>query len=497
MPEKLLSLDKINKSFSGVSVLQNICWDVHKGKVHALLGENGAGKSTLIKIISGVYSLTSGKVSLEGEAIHFSSPQDAVKAGINVIYQETSLVPTLTVLENVFLGIEPIQKGLIDEKDMELRYSSLVEKVGVDIDRNQKVSGLGVAEKKIVEIMKALARESRLIIMDEPTDSLSAREVDLLFNVIKDLKSKGITLIYITHFLDEVFRISDRITILKDGMLVCDRSAEEMTVESIVSHMVGDILELEGTVELSPEAYTTPRLEVRNLRADDTVNPSSFKLYPGEVLGITGVVGAGKSELGHALFGAVRRAGGEILLNGSPCRIRSPRDAVSAGIGMTTEDRKETGLLLDDSIRCNLSLASLKRILKNGIIHSGNELALSERSCRSLEVKSTGPEQHLRFLSGGNQQKIVIGKWLAADPDVLIMDEPTRGIDIGAKQAVYKVIRELASKGKSVIFLSSELPEVHALCHRILVMGRGYIQKEFHPEDSIETIMKAMLEGDA
>ena len=304
-------------------------------------------------------------------------------------------------------------------------------------------------------------------------------------------------MIYITHFLDEVFRISDRITILKDGMLVCDRPAEDMTVESIVSHMVGDILELDGTVELSPEAYAAPRLEVRNLRADDTVKPSSFKLYPGEVLGITGVVGAGKSELGHALFGAVKRAGGEILLDGKPRRIRSPRDAVSAGIGMTTEDRKDTGLLLDDSIRRNLSLASLKRVLKNGIIHSGNELALSERSCRNLEVKSTGPEQHLRFLSGGNQQKIVIGKWLAADPDVLIMDEPTRGIDIGAKQAVYRVIRELASKGKSVIFLSSELPEVHALCHRILVMGRGYIQKEFYPEDSIESIMKAMLEGDA
>ncbi len=480
-----------------MSVLQNICWDVHKGKVHALLGENGAGKSTLIKIISGVYSLTSGKVSLEGDAIHFSSPQDAVKAGINVIYQETSLVPTLTVLENVFLGIEPIQNGLIDEKDMELRYTSLVEKVGVDIDRTRKVSSLGVAEKKIVEIMKALARESRLIIMDEPTDSLSAKEVDLLFNVIRDLKSRGITLIYITHFLDEVFRISDRITILKDGLLVCDRPAEEMTVESIVSHMVGDILELDGTAELSPEAYAAPRLEVRNLRADDIVKPSSFKLYPGEVLGITGVVGAGKSELGHALFGAVKRAGGEILLDGKPRRIRSPRDAVSAGIGMTTEDRKETGLLLDDSIRRNLSLASLKRILKNGIIHSGNELELSERSCRNLEVKSTGPEQHLRFLSGGNQQKIVIGKWLAADPDVLIMDEPTRGIDIGAKQAVYRVIRELASKGKSVIFLSSELPEVHALCHRILVMGRGYIQREFCPEDSIESIMKAMLEGDA
>lgn len=497
MSGKLLSLDNINKSFSGVSVLQSICWDVHKGKVHALLGENGAGKSTLIKIISGVYSLSSGKVFLDGEELHFTSPQDAVKSGINVIYQETSLIPTLSVLENVFLGIEPMKNHVFDVRNMEERFGSLIEKVGVNIDRNIKSSSLGVAEKKIVEIMKALARDSRLIIMDEPTDSLSGKEVDLLFDVISDLKSKGVTIIYITHFLDEVFRISDQITILKDGILVCDKPADEMDVESIVSHMVGDLLELEMATELNPEAFKAPRLEVSDLRPDDSTKASSFKLYPGEVLGITGVVGAGKSELGHAIFGAARKAGGEILLDGIPCRIRSPKDAVSAGIGMTTEDRKDTGLLLDDSIKNNLTLASLKKFLNRGIIQTKMEIKETESCCKNLEVKSTGPDQSLRYLSGGNQQKIVIGKWLAADPEILIMDEPTRGIDIGAKQAVYRVIRELADKGKSVIFISSEVPEVHALCHRILVMGRGHIQKEFSPQDSIESIMKAMLEGDA
>ncbi len=495
MPQILLSLDGINKSFSNVSVLRNIDWDVHYGKVHALLGENGAGKSTLIKIISGVYTASSGTVSLEGRQLDFTSPQDAVKAGINVIYQETSLIPTLSVLENVFLGIEPKKHNVIDSVAMRKKYAEVNAQIGIDINPEQKISLLGIAEKKIVEIMKALARESRLIIMDEPTDSLSGKEVSLLFNVISDLKKRGITIIYITHFLDEVFRISDRITILKDGRLVSDADADEMSVELIVKSMVGDVMKLEKAPDY-PSKSSEPRLSVKNLVPDDDVPSSSFCLYPGEVLGITGVVGAGKSELGRALFGAAKKKSGEIILDGKICRINSPKDAVRAGIGMTTEDRKDTGLLLDDSILHNLTLASLQKHMRKGFISTGLELKLYKGTKEKLGIKCTDSDQHLRFLSGGNQQKVVIGKWLAADPDILIMDEPTRGIDIGAKQAVYQIIRALAAAGKSVIFISSEVPGVHALCHRILVMGRGSIRKEFFPEDPIEAVMKAMLEGE-
>lgn len=498
MDEPIIHIHELTKIFPGVRALDAVSFDIQRGTTHALLGENGAGKSTLIKILAGVYHATGGSLLIDAEPCAFHKPSDAFAKGIRVIHQETSLIPKATVLQNVFLGNEMTYRKvltLLDEKKMLLRFKDLCKRIGVELDPFIQVRDLSVAYQKIVEILKALAFDAKIIIMDEPTDSLFNEEVERLFSIIQDLKKSGITIIYITHYLDEVFRIAQWATILRDGKHVATKPVSELDKDQIVSLMVGRRLQAASVPKRKHMTKDSPALEVRNLSIPKVLQNISFTANYGEVVGITGVIGAGKTELGRAIFGADSFASGEIFLAGNKVVIRNPGEASKLGLGMVPENRKTEGLVLKHSVKKNMSLCSLDLLNTNGVLRLREEEKVCTDYVRELNIKISGLQDSTVHLSGGNQQKVVIAKWLMNNPRVLILDEPTHGIDIGAKQEIFNLIQKLADQGKCILYLSSELSEISQVCHRILVIHKGRLVKEIIEDRDQQTLLRTMIEG--
>lgn len=490
-----MKIVKLKKAFPGVIALNEIDLEINKGEVHALVGENGAGKSTLIKLVVGAYKKDSGEIYFDNQKVEFTSPAQAFQSGLSVIYQENSLIPQLTVIQNIFLGVEHFTSlGILNEKKIYEQYLSITKRLGFELPPFEKVRNLGVAEQKLVEILKALIHKVKFIIMDEPTASLSENEVEHLFRIISELRSNQISVLYITHLLGEVFKIADRITVLRDGKKINTVPIKDVNREKIVTMMVGESLKNAYTsVFTEVKKREKVILQVKNLKRKPRVNGISFELFAGEVLGIAGLRGAGKTELSRLLFGADRLEDGSIIINNKPVRFRSPLDAVNHGVSLVPEDRKKDALILMLELYKNITLPTLEQFTSKGVILSGKEIAVTRKAIEKLDIKTSGVKQITRYLSGGNQQKVAISKWLQANPIVLIMDEPTQGIDVKAKLEIYNIVRKLAETGVCIIFISSEVSEVVKVSDRIIVLSQGKILAEFKYGISQEEIMRTML----
>ncbi|WP_041610941.1 sugar ABC transporter ATP-binding protein [Treponema primitia] len=485
MAVDLVTVEHISKSFSGVAALRDVKFDLRPGEVHALLGENGAGKSTLMKIISGVYTRDAGDFYVNGDKISGDlSPQTAQNLGIGIIHQELNLCPHLTVAENIFLNREFTVTGFLNTKKQNEESKGYLQQLNLDIDPNTRVSELPVSKRQMVEICKTLSMNARIIIMDEPTSALTEKEIEDLFKVIALLKSEGRGIIYISHRLEELSRIVDRVTILRDGQYVKTLNFAETGLPEIISLMVGrDLTEKFPRIEVSRGEKV---LEVKGLSSPHGagVKNVSFNLYKGEILAFAGLMGAGRTETVRAISGADRMSGGEVIINGKPVAIRSPRDAIRNGLFCAPEDRKQDGLCVKMTLAENITLPSLDIISRFGIISKNLEAKKSKEMMQSLKIKSPSVEQYVRNLSGGNQQKVVVGKWLMRDAQVVIFDEPTRGIDVASKIEIYNIINELKKNGIGVMFVSSELPEVLGMSDRIIVMCNGKITAELVTKDT-------------
>lgn len=483
----ILKLEKITKSFPGVIALDNVSFEIKRGEVHVLIGENGAGKSTLMKILSGVYKQDRGRIILDGEEVIFNNPKEAQKSGISIIFQEFSLIPYLNAVENIFLGREIVNKGYLQKKQMASEAQKLLQELGIDIDLKTPVYKLSVAEQQFIEIAKAIAIKAKVLILDEPTATLTNKEIKTLFKMISKLKEKGVTMIYISHHLDEAFEIGDRLSCLRDGRYVGTKAMSEVTKKEIIRMMVGrDIADTYPARKnkLQPDDFI---LEVVNLQRKNHSNKLSFNLRRGEILGVAGLVGSGRTEMIRALIGADPVEYKEVYMEGKRIKLNSPQEALANGIGLIPEDRKSQGLVLGMSVGRNTSLASLPKFLKKtGFISKKKEEASVAQRIRELGIKTVNADVLVRSLSGGNQQKVVLGKWLNTDCKVLIFDEPTRGIDVGAKAEIYKLMRELTESGISIIMISSELPEVIGMSDRILVMCQGRIITEMPAESATQ-----------
>ncbi len=492
--EPLLRLAHIDKSFPGVQALVDVQFDVRPGEVHALLGENGAGKSTLIKIISGVYQAEAGTVQVDGADVEFGNPRDAQSHGIATIYQELLLYPELSVAENIYMGHAPRARfGMIDWPMMRQQAAEILSSLDInDIDVTRNVGTLSVGNRQRVEIAKALSQNARLLIMDEPTAALTEADVQRLFALVRLLRERGVAIIYISHRLDEVFMLADRVTVLRDGQYVGTRMIEDTSEDDLISMMVGRTID-----DLFPKLEThigAAVLELRGLTRRPLTNDISLKLHAGEIVGLAGLVGSGRSELAQAVFGFTPADSGEILLDGKPVTIRHPGQAMNFGIAYVPEDRGTQGLIRQMTVRENVSLAVLKTLAKGSVVNRSAERDLARRSIRQLNIRAYSTEQVVNKLSGGNQQKVVVSKWLASKPRVLIMDEPTRGIDVGAKAEIHRLMSELAQQGLAILMISSELPEVLGMSDRILVMRQGHIVAEFAREVATqENVATAMM----
>ncbi|NBN63930.1 ATP-binding cassette domain-containing protein [Microvirga tunisiensis] len=470
----LVVMERIEKRFPGVHALKGVGFDLRAGEVHALMGENGAGKSTLMKILSGVYRPDSGRILVEGREVVLPSPRAAQDHGIGIIHQELALMKDLTVAQNIFIGREPrLSFGRIDEARQTREARALFDALNIDIDPRRPVEGLSIARQQMVEIAKALSARSKVLIMDEPTAALTDGEIVDLFAMIGKLKAEGVGIVYISHKMDEIKRISDRVTVMRDGEHVGTVAAGETSIQRIIEMMVGRALTEEG-VRVPDLTAAETALEVVGLRRGREIRDVSFSLRKGEILGFAGLMGAGRTEVARAIFGADPREAGEIRVKGRKADIRSPADAVKAGIGYLSEDRKHFGLALGMDVTDNVALASLPKFSRSGgrLDEEGMRRVARDFIAR-LGIRTPSEHQEVRLLSGGNQQKVVIAKWLLRDCDILIFDEPTRGIDIGAKSEIYRLLAELAAQGKALIVISSELPEVLRVSHRIAVMCEG------------------------
>jgi len=467
----------IEKSFPGVKALKKVDFDLYPGEVHCLVGENGAGKSTLIKIISGVYQTDVGQIFLDGEKVQIKSPYFAQRLGINTVYQELDLVPSLTVAENIFLGKEIITLfGIIDNKKMEEECELLLSDLGVNLSPNQLIQDLGINSQQLVAIAKALSRKSRILIMDEPSAALSLKEVGVLFDTLRTLKRKGIGIIYISHRLEEVFEIGDRVTILRDGKLIKTCSIEEIDLPGLICYMIGRSLKNQYIKENS--TIGDPILLVRKLNRKGMLSDINFHLNKSEILGICGLAGSGRTELVRTIVGIDPKDSGDIFIDGQKVSIKSPADAIKLGIGLIPEDRKGQGVIPCRSVEENISLPLLRKIAPFGIINLRIQKNFVNEYMSKLNIKTPSSRHLVQNLSGGNQQKVVLAKWLASKCKILIFDEPTRGIDVGTKREIYYLMNALVKEGVSIIMISSELPEVLALADRILIMSKGRIVKE-------------------
>ena len=501
----LLEMHDIQKEFPGVRALDGVTFTLETGEFHALVGENGAGKSTLMKVLSGVYPAGEfdGRIVIDGRDLSFSGIRDSENAGIAIIFQELSLVKELSVGENIFLGRAPSRMGVIDWTELYRQASRLLGELGLSIDPRAKVGSLGVGQQQLVEIAKALSRKARILVLDEPTAALTDTEVETLFAILHDLKTRGVGMIYISHRLDEVFRMSDRITVLRDGRTVATHLAAETTKDGIIAEMVGrEVTDLfpETKHDLGEVVLQAENVEVYSVDEPDKkiVDGVSFCVRAGEVLGIAGLMGAGRSELLSAIFGAWQgKHSLKLELSGDPTTIRTPRDAIRAGIGFVTEDRKRYGLILEQTILDNMTLAALKRVSGRVLTSRTKERRAAVEPMRSLRIKAPSVETVAGTLSGGNQQKVVLGKWLLTKPKVLFLDEPTRGIDVGAKQEIYNEINKLAATGLAIVLVSSELPEVLGLSDRVIVLHEGKLTGEFSKADATATRVMAAATGHA
>lgn len=491
--EYVLELKNIYKSFPGVKVLEDVTLQVRPGEVHALMGENGAGKSTLMKILMGIYKADQGSIFLEGKETVIHGPKDAMSKGISMIHQELNTVLDMEEAENVFVGRELLKKGfeklkIVDIARMREETGKYFREMNIDIDPRAKMRTLSVAEMQLVEIVKAISLNSRIIVMDEPTSAITEKEATVLFAQIERLKKQGVAIIYISHKMDEIFRISDTITVLRDGQWIGTKPAKELDNDMLIKMMVGR--ELTDIYPKDPVEIGDVILEVKNLSRGKKVRDASFSLRKGEVLGIAGLVGAGRSELVETIFGLYPKTGGQIFLHGKEVHIKSAADAIKNKMALITEDRKQTGLNLIVSVKENIASVSIGKLSNHGIVNDKKINEVSEKYIKELKIKTPDGNAIVGNLSSGNQQKVVLAKWFLDEPDIIIFDEPTRGIDIGAKRDIYLLINNLAKEGKAVIVISSEMAEVMGICDRILVMAEGRINGEVQREEfSQEVIM--------
>ena len=480
--DTILRLENITKTYPGVVALNNVSLDIRRGEVHALVGENGAGKSTLIKTCSGAIDPDCGEITVNGKQFKKMSPRLAKENGIAVIYQEFNLVDELSVAENIFLGKAIRKSGLvIDKRAMEEKTAAVLESLGIGINPRELVRNLTVAYQQLVEIAKSVSENANILIMDEPSAPLTSAETEKLFEMVDRLKAAGVTIIYISHRMDEIFRLSDRITIMRDGNKIETVNTADTTIDHLVMAMVGRELKETYPARNAP-VQDEVLLEVRNLCGNGLHN-ISFKVRRGEVLGFGGLIGAGRTELAELIFGAKQRSSGEIIFKGAAIQPKTPRNAIDAGIALVPEDRKRQGALLDIDIKGNISMAIIKRISRFFVVNQPKEKKIAEDYRESIRIKTPDIYQKTRNLSGGNQQKVIIAKWLASGPELIILDEPTRGIDVGAKSEIYKLINELVESGKTILMISSEMEELIGMSDRIIVLAEGMIAGEIARND--------------
>lgn len=491
MSDYLLEMRGISKSFPGVKALDNVTIKVRPGTVHALMGENGAGKSTLMKCLFGIYKMDEGEVYLEGEKVHIANADDALHKGIAMVHQELQPIPERSIAENIFCGRYPTKKvgpfSIVDHKRMYEEAEQLLKEVRMEYDPKAKLGTLSISQMQSVEIAKAVSMNAKVVILDEPTSSLTDNEVEALFRIVNDLRKKGVGIIYISHKMDEILRISDDVSIMRDGQYIGTWEAKSLTIDTIIAKMVGRELS-----NMYPPRDNVPGEVVLEAKGLTSVLPKSFKdvsftLRRGEILGLGGLVGAQRSELMEALFGVRHLASGEILLEGKPIKVNSPKDAIRNGIGLITEDRRGTGIFSVLSIADNVSVASLDKYVEMKIVLNDKKIEqLVQDNVAKLSIKTPSSKTLIQSLSGGNQQKVIISRWLANDPDILIMDEPTRGIDVGAKYEIYQIMIELAKQGKAIVMISSEMSELLGMSDRILVMCNGRLTGELSGEEATQ-----------
>lgn len=485
----ILTLKIITKEFPGVKALDDVTINIERGTIHGLVGENGAGKSTLIKVLAGIYQPNKGEIILDGKPCRFNSPIEARRAGISVVHQEIKLAEPLSVAENMFLGNVQLKNGLVDWKGMRRRAREIVEDLGMDIDINAQVSSLTVAKKQIVEIMHAINNNSRILIMDEPSAVLTDRELEVMFRIVKQLRDEGITIIYISHRLDEIFGLCSNVSVLRDGRHIDTIPVASVDRQGLINMMVGREMGQEYPKEVGNVGGTI--LEVKNL-SRGILQDISFEVKSGEVFGISGLVGAGRTELARAILGIDKPESGEVYVRGKKVHYRTFADAIRDGLGLIPEDRKLQGLVQIMSVKRNTTLVNMKRVLRAGVISSSLEEKLSKEYADKLHVVTPSMETEVQYLSGGNQQKVVIAKWLFQNSEILFLDEPTRGIDVGAKAEIYRLINRMAKEGKTIIMISSEMPELLGLCDRIMVMHEGHKMGELNAAEATQEKIMAL-----